>query len=204
MAPIPMLGTAWPSDDEDTKLSGLSSPLSPATGSGLLLHSRDDSNNNVLEKRYQTVSIPATYANLNDSLQPGVIAGIVLGSTAGFILLVYFLFVSCGGCRYPRTRRSSRRYDVDDDSTTIEEIDYDDTYRLSSIFGRRRRPARRRERRREVEEIIRPVRKHHRRRHRKVPRRVIVEESLTSGTGTADDIVEVVEEGSPRPRRSRR
>ncbi|KFY30927.1 hypothetical protein V494_08033, partial [Pseudogymnoascus sp. VKM F-4513 (FW-928)] len=41
-------------------------------------------------------SIPSTYSNLNGP-EPGQIAGIVLGSVAGFILIAWLIYTSCGG-----------------------------------------------------------------------------------------------------------
>lgn len=46
-----------------------------------------------LHRRYQTVSLPATaYGRLDTSPAPGTVAGIVLGTVAGFLLLLYLLY----------------------------------------------------------------------------------------------------------------
>ncbi|KAK3307019.1 uncharacterized protein B0T15DRAFT_492525 [Chaetomium strumarium] len=45
----------------------------------------------------QTSTIPAFYGSLNTGPQPGAVAGIVLGSVAGFILLLWLLYVCING-----------------------------------------------------------------------------------------------------------
>ncbi|KAJ4149484.1 hypothetical protein NW754_000924 [Fusarium falciforme] len=39
------------------------------------------------------VPVPSTYGNLDNSPHPGVVAGIVLGSVAGFLLLLWLVYV---------------------------------------------------------------------------------------------------------------
>ncbi|BDD57181.1 hypothetical protein MPDQ_002949 [Monascus purpureus] len=139
--------------------------------------------------QYQTISIPATYADLNNSLAPGTVAGIILGSVAGFIVIAYFLYVAFGGTELP-------------------------IYRIE-VGATRRRSARVRgdaDRRREVAEFVRPIaaRRGRGQRHRAPPPpprdTIIVDESVTSRSRTDDggDIVEVIEEHSSPPRRSSR
>ena len=43
------------------------------------------------------VAIPTTYGSLHNSLSPGTIVGIVLGSVGGFLFLLFFLY-ACLGC----------------------------------------------------------------------------------------------------------
>ncbi|VUC23065.1 unnamed protein product [Clonostachys rosea] len=52
-----------------------------------VLAERDDDNFKV---------IPSTYGGLYTSLNPGVIAGIVLGSVAGFLLLLFICYSALG------------------------------------------------------------------------------------------------------------
>lgn len=144
-----------------------------------------------LEKRYSTISIPSTYANLNSGPLPGTVAGIVLGSVGGVVLILYltFLALNPGGLArgspsvideevVVRSRRSpSRRSEVIE---VVEERDRDHNRRRDSY----RRPGSRRN-------------------------DIIVEESMT-GTSVTDDpnVIEVIEEESsalstisPEPRR---
>lgn len=144
-----------------------------------------------LEKRYSAISIPSTYGHLNDSPPPGTVAGIVLGSVGGVVLILYltFLALNPGGLArgspsvideevVVRSRRSpSRRSEVIE---VVEERDRDHNRRRDSY----RRPGSRRN-------------------------DIIVEESMT-GTSVTDDpnVIEVIEEESsalstisPEPRR---
>ncbi|KAF3398420.1 hypothetical protein F1880_006274 [Penicillium rolfsii] len=144
-----------------------------------------------LEKRYSTISIPSTYGNLNSSPPPGTVAGIVLGSVGGVVLILYltFLALNPGGLArgtpsvideevVVRSRRSaSRRSDVIE---VVEERDRDHDRRRDSY----RRPGSRRN-------------------------DILVEESVTGTSVSHDpDVVEVIEEESsalstisPAPRR---
>lgn len=128
-----------------------------------------------LEKRYSTVSIPSTYGNLNSGPPPGTVAGIVLGSVGGVVLILYltFLALNPGGL----ARGSS--------SVIDEEV----------VVRSRRSPSRR-------SDVIEVVEERDRRRdsYRRPPSRrnhVSVEESMT-GTSLTEhsDFVEVVEEES--------
>ncbi|KAJ5450546.1 uncharacterized protein N7458_006995 [Penicillium daleae] len=147
-----------------------------------------------LEKRYTTVSIPSTYGHLNSGPPPGTVAGIVLGSVGGVVLILYltFLALNPGGL----ARGSSSSID--------EEV----------VVRSRRSPSRR-------SEIIEVVEERERDRDRRRDSyrrpvsgsrrsRIVVEES-TTGTSVTDDsgVVEVIEEEessamssiSPAPRR---
>lgn len=130
-----------------------------------------------LQKRYTTISIPATYGSLNSGPTPGVVVGIVLGTVGGVCLLLYLTFMALnpGGL----ARGGS--------SITDEEV----------VVRSRRTPSRSRS---EVIEVVeeRDRRDDYRRRPRRDRDRVIVEES-TTGTETTHesrDFVEVVEEES--------
>jgi hypothetical protein len=136
-----------------------------------------------LEKRYTTISIPSTYGRLNSSPQAGTVVGIVLGSVAGFVLLMYVLFlaVNPGALkRGPAPTSSTVTMSMDDERSVrsrrrprphneVEVIEERDTFRDSY----RRRPTSRHD-------------------------HIVVEESLaTSATGDADgDLIEVYEESS--------
>ncbi|OJJ87579.1 uncharacterized protein ASPGLDRAFT_966954 [Aspergillus glaucus CBS 516.65] len=55
----------------------------------------DNSTVHALNRRYQTVSLPATaYGRLDTSPAPGTVAGIILGTVAGFLLLLYLLYAT--------------------------------------------------------------------------------------------------------------
>ncbi|KAF2218603.1 hypothetical protein BDZ85DRAFT_270063 [Elsinoe ampelina] len=81
-----------------------------------------------LLKRQGTIAIPTLYQNQNDSPAPGAVVGIVLGSVAGFLLLVLLFsavtsrrsspliseeeVVVRRSSRSPRSRRSTRRSEM--------------------------------------------------------------------------------------------
>ncbi|KAJ5351842.1 hypothetical protein N7541_002639 [Penicillium brevicompactum] len=150
-----------------------------------------------LQKRYTTISIPSTYGRLHDSPAAGTVVGIVLGSVAGFVLLMYVLFlaVNPGGVARGAPTASSVSMSMDEEESVRS----------------RRRASRRRSEVEVIEEA--EFRDSYRRRPASRHDRIVVEESLaTSATGD-DDLVEVIEEESssapsdmsPRPpRRSRR
>ncbi|KAJ5658775.1 uncharacterized protein N7484_002424 [Penicillium longicatenatum] len=159
---------------EDLNLN--TSILQPAPSINEKTHQILSSN---LQKRYSTISIPSTYGGLNGP-PPGTVAGIVLGSVGGVVLILYLTFLALNpgglargvsssvdeevvatGRRGPSLRRHGDTIEV------VEERDRRDSYR--------RRPS---------------------------PRdrdddRIVVEESMT-GTATSDgrDVVEVFEEES--------
>lgn len=131
-----------------------------------------------LQKRYTTISIPATYGSLNSGPTPGVVAGIVLGTVGGVCLLLYLTFMALNPGGLARGGSSI---------TDEEEV----------VVRSRRTPSRSRS---EVIEVVeeRDRRDDYRRRPRRDRDRVIVEES-TTGTETTHesrDFVEVVEEES--------
>jgi len=123
------------------------------------------------------IAIPTTYSGLNAGPAPGTVAGIVLGSVFGVILILYLI--------YTVTSHSGGRTNIVD-----EEV-----IRRRSVS---RSPSRRR-RSRSHSEVV-EVRERPRTRER-----IVVEERRTSTAAPVDpddDIVEVIEEHSP-PRRHR-
>ncbi|KAJ5961252.1 uncharacterized protein N7479_008402 [Penicillium vulpinum] len=164
-----------------------------------------------LQKRYTTISIPSTYGRINSSPAAGTVVGIILGSVAGFVLLMYILFLAVnpggiarGGVAAPTSSSISMSMSMSMDDEEIVEV----RSRRGSAVGRRRRDVI------EVEEERENYRDSYRRQPSSRHDLVVVEESLaTSTTGDADaDVIEVEEEEStvpsdvsPRPpRRSRR
>ncbi|PNS17523.1 hypothetical protein CAC42_8066 [Sphaceloma murrayae] len=89
-------------------------------------------------KRQGIIAIPTLYQNQNDSPQPGAVVGIVLGSVAGFLLLIWlFSFITNQRSaplvseeevvvrrrsRSPRSRRTSRRSEMTSRSPRAERI----------------------------------------------------------------------------------
>ena len=67
----------------------------------MLLRLRDLLNYNPLARRQITVlAIPTTYTGLNTDPQPGTVVGIALGSVAGFLFLMWFIY-TCFGVTVP-------------------------------------------------------------------------------------------------------
>ncbi|KAF7717141.1 Uncharacterized protein PECH_003989 [Penicillium ucsense] len=151
---------------------------------------------NHLEKRYSTISIPATYGHLNSGPSPGTVAGIVLGTVGGVILILYltFLALNPGGLA---------RGNPDDTTIVDEEV----------VVRSRRSPSSRRSDAIEVVEQRERERDRRRDSYRRPPSarpsQSMVEESVTGTSITNDqDLVEVIEEESsmmstvsPSPRR---
>lgn len=128
-------------------------------------------------RRQQQVNpnvLPTTYAGLNEGPAPGTVAGIVLGSVAGFLLLLWLIY-TCFNF---------------DGSFGI--------YREESVRRRSRSPRRSSRSRSEVIEVSRQ-----RSPRREVRRETVVVEETTRRTPPErdDDIVEVIEEHSPRRER---
>ncbi|KIX03289.1 uncharacterized protein Z518_06841 [Rhinocladiella mackenziei CBS 650.93] len=133
-----------------------------------------------LSKRQNAVlAIPTTYAGLNDGPAPGAVVGIVLGSIAGFILVLYILLSAF--------RLSG--YWVRD---SYEE-------EVVRHHHHRRSPRRSRSHSRVMTEVSSPRRERIVREHEET---VVVEEHPSSVV-EEEDIVEVIEEHSPerRPKR---
>lgn len=122
----------------------------------------------------QMVSIPNTYGELDTSPEPGVVAGIVLGTVGGVILILYLLYLIFG-------RKPARVVD-DGRSRSRSRSPYIERSEMSEVTrSRSRTPLPRSRSRRDT---------------------VVVEESYTaSSAGDEDDVVEVFEEHSPSPPR---
>jgi hypothetical protein len=139
-----------------------------------------------LSRRQTTTVIPADYTNINTSQPPGTVIGIVLGSIAGFLLILWLIFTLMGG-----SLRVGASSEVG--SVVIRER------KRSSRRGSSRRTSSRRDSV-EVREVRRPP----------VVERIVVEERresrpapaavVESSVGSEDEVV-VIEEHSP-PRRA--
>ncbi|KAJ5161737.1 hypothetical protein N7492_007129 [Penicillium capsulatum] len=142
-----------------------------------------------LQKRYTTLSIPSSYGRLHTSPPPGTVAGIVLGSVGGVVLILYLTFLALNPGGLARGKSSS---------TIDEEV----------VVRSRREPSRRGDTIEVLEERDRS------RSYRRRPshERVVVEESMTGSSVTdRGNVVEVFEEessgvssASPRPPRRAR
>jgi hypothetical protein len=128
----------------------------------------------LLRRQSAIIAIPASYSDLNSGPSPGAVAGIVLGSVAGFVLLLWLLYALFGsgivvseeGSVVVKERKRSNRTSSRRVSETVE--------------VRRQRP------------------------RSPVVDRIVVEEereTRTAPAGSAEEIV-VIEEHSP-PRRSK-
>ncbi|OBT66277.1 hypothetical protein VE03_04356 [Pseudogymnoascus sp. 23342-1-I1] len=126
-----------------------------------------------LHPRDEFKAIPTTYSSLNGP-SPGQTAGIVLGSVAGFILIAWLIYTSCGG------------------SATI--IADDETVSSVELRRRKRRGSRSSRGTPVVERIIVQERTERRTGSRMSGR--------SRSLGSVEEVV-VIEEGSPPPRRSR-
>jgi hypothetical protein len=132
-----------------------------------------------LIRRQSILPIPATYSGLNSQQQPGTVAGIVIGSVAGFLLILWLIYTCLG--------QNGQGGEV---------------IQTETIRRRSRSPRRRSVSRSETIEITNPPR-----RERTPPRRepirretVVVEEMrMPVEREDEDDIVEVIEEHSPTP-----
>ncbi|KAJ5767308.1 uncharacterized protein N7511_004924 [Penicillium nucicola] len=157
------------------------------------------------QKRYTTISIPSTYGRLHNSPAAGTVVGIVLGCTAGFILLMYALFLAVNPGGIARGTSGTIAPTVSSSLSMDEE---------EIVEVRARRPSRRRQSDHTIEvmEERENFRDSYRRRPSSRHDRIVVEESLATSTSGGGDVVEVLEEESsvpsdlsPRPpRRSRR
>jgi hypothetical protein len=146
----------------------------------------------LLSKRQtQILAIPTTYEGLNSGPQPGTVVGIVLGSVAGFLLILWLIY-TCGnlGDGFDIFSGWGRQTIVE------EEIIHERRRDRSRSYSRSR--SRSRASRTETAEVLRsPSRRRE---------TIIVEERRTSRPAPPpeDDIVEVIEEHSPVRRPSRR
>ena len=138
-----------------------------------------------LLRRQQVVAIPTTYSNINPGSNPGQIAGIVLGSVAGFILLLWLLYTvfSLGGGGSGGTVVEERVIRRRSRSPRPRSVSRSEIIEVQQVRHRSPAPPPRREVRRET---------------------IVVEETRRPApVEREDDIVEVIEEHSPPPRRAR-
>ncbi|KAB8299305.1 hypothetical protein EYC80_001380 [Monilinia laxa] len=158
--------------------------------------------------------IPTTYGEQNTSLAPGTIAGIVLGSVGGFLLLLWLLYTCCTLGR-PAAQATYR-----EDVTVRENVRRrsHNSHRSSRPHSRRVSTAEKVEVRRQRSRSptpVRVVREEVRQETRRPPpvERVIVEErrevrrsrdegSPSTSGGGSDEVV-VIEEHEPPPRKSK-
>lgn len=147
-----------------------------------------------------TIAIPAQYEGLNSGPAPGAVAGIILGSVAGFLLLIWLLWIASSGSGFIR-------------ATTLQEED---------VMVRRRSRSRATRRSRRTEMVSRSPRRDRVVRQERIVRdipppretsrlreTIIVDEApMPERRVEGDDIVEVIEEhssiGVPPPRRKSR
>ncbi|MCJ1449165.1 MAG: hypothetical protein MMC23_009684 [Stictis urceolatum] len=148
-----------------------------------------------LAKRQTIVAIPTTYKDLNTGPAPGVVAGIVLGSVAA-VLLVLWLIYTC--------------FNLGGGGGVTRNVEVEEVVRTRSHRSRSPRRVRSRSRS-EVIEVRSPPRRERERRERSSRREtIVIEESRrreperVEESVLGDDIVEVIEEHSPAPRRERR
>jgi hypothetical protein len=149
----------------------------------------------LLSKRQtQILAIPTTYEGLNSGPQPGTVVGIVLGSVAGFLLILWLIY-TCGnlGDGFGGFGAWGRQ--------TIVEEEVIHRHTRSRSRSRSHSRSRSRASRTETAEVL-SVRSPSRTRRETI----IVEERRTSRPAPPpeDDIVEVIEEHSPVRRPSRR
>ncbi|KAL2436527.1 hypothetical protein ABEF95_011643 [Exophiala dermatitidis] len=127
---------------------------------------------NLSKRQNAVLAIPTTYAGLNAGPAPGALVGIVLGSIAGFILILYIIL-------------SAFKFSANRNSTVIEQ---------DVVHHRRRSPRRSRSRSQAMAEVSGVGT----RRERVVEEeRVVVEEHVGPPSVEEEDIVEVIEEHSP-------
>lgn len=145
----------------------------------------------LLSKRQtQILAIPTIYEGLNAGPQPGTVVGIVLGSVAGFLLLLWLIYTcaNLGGGPFSGWGRQT---------VVEEEIIRERRSRSRSVSRSRSRASRT-----ETAEVLSV----HRSPSRRMRETIVVEERRTSRPAPPpeDDIVEVIEEHSPVRRPSRR
>lgn len=180
-----------------------SHPLQPTAALTLLRR--------LLHPRQNTIAIPAVYQGLNAGPSPGAVVGIVLGSIAGFLLLIWLLWTLTTGSGFI----FSRSYEEED------------VYISNSSRRSRSPPERRRRRSGRREEMVNvsrsPVRRERVIRQERIVRNVqpprepsrVRETVFVDSVGgverrvEGDDVVEVMEEHSsigdgPPPRRKSR
>jgi hypothetical protein len=153
--------------------------------------------NSLSPRQNEILSIPATYATLNNSPEPGVVVGIVLGVVGAIVFILYILW-------------STTSFFGISEEGVVDDGTIDDVTVIEEVV--RRSPRTRRPNRRStvVDEVVEVRERPHRRREH--DETIIVEEESVSTRTRSDDVVEVIEEPStiasrtpsPRPRRSGR
>ncbi|KAL1856630.1 hypothetical protein Plec18170_003600 [Paecilomyces lecythidis] len=177
MAPVPL------------SLSLISTLIKPRADADIDVHPHDyvlhersttsaivNSGSSLVRRQTQVVSIPATYGGLNAGPSPGVVAGIILGSVGGFLLLLYIIYTAVAW--------NNSRFNITEEDIVVQ-----------------RSPSHRR-RSREVVEVVRsrspPRSRHHH-------DRIVVDESVTTQTeDDVVEVIEEASSVEPAPRRSRR
>jgi hypothetical protein len=144
-------------------------------------------------RQTQILAIPTTYEGLDVGPQPGTVVGIVLGSVAGFLLLLWLIYTCANlddGVFFSGFSGWGRQ-------TVVEEEIIRRRSRSRSASRSRSRTSRT-----ETAEVLSV----HRSPSRRTRETIIVEERRTSRPPPPpeDDIVEVIEEHSPVRRPSRR
>ena len=145
----------------------------------------------LLRRQLQPSIIPTTYSGLNAGPSPGTVVGIVFGSVAGFLLLLWLIY-------------SIFNFQGGSPATVEEEVVVS---RRRSRSPRRSSPRRSSPRRplssRSHSEVIEVSHQHRSPPHRETRRETVILEETRRPAQREDDIVEVIEEHSP-PRRVRR
>ncbi|KAI9761863.1 MAG: hypothetical protein M4579_000803 [Chaenotheca gracillima] len=125
-------------------------------------------------RQQQSVPIPAYYSDINNSPQPGTVAGIILGSVAGFLFILWLIYLC---------------FNANNTNVVVEEQVIEVPRRARS--------------RRETIEISRS-RSPPRRSPARTERIIVEEHRQRTPVEHEDDIVEVIEDNSPARRSSRR
>lgn len=147
-----------------------------------------------------TIAIPQQYAGLNSGPAPGAVAGIVLGSVAGFLLIIWLLWIASSGSGFIRATN------LTEEDVVVRRRDRSRGTRRSHARTEMTSRSPRRERIVRQERIIRD--------HVPVPREpsrireTVYETQIPERRVEGDDIVEVIEEhssiGVPPPKRKSR
>ena len=141
-----------------------------------------------------TPLIPANYAGINDGPTPGTVVGIVFGSVAGFLLLLWLIY-TCFNFSGTNARSS-----VVEEEVVIRRHSRSPSRRRSSP---RRSPPRglpsSRSRSESVMEEIRSTRERTPPPRRESRRETVIIEETRRPARQEDDVIEVIEEHSPAP-----
>ena len=170
------------------------SPIPPTPGlpspTSQPLHHLTRSLTSVLRRQVDPSILPTTYSGLNAGPTPGTVVGIVFGSVAAFLLVLWLIYTVVSGVGMNR------------DVSVVEE----EVIRRRSRSPRRSSPRRSSPRRppssRSRSETI-EVSRHRSPPRRETRRETVVMEETRRTSPREDDIVEVIEDHSP-PRRVKR